>query len=243
MRTASAKGSAEMDPQREPGGSHAGDDRVTPVTIDRFRALRTEYINAPLERSSLAVDPAHQFSAWLDDAIAADVAEPNAFVLSTVGSDGAPSSRTLLLKGLEPEGLVFYTNYRSRKAQEIETEPRVSAVFLWLPIHRQVRIEGRVEKVDPETSDQYFSSRPVDSRLASAVSPQSEIVAEGQLERLLNDMKARYPDGNVPRPDHWGGYRLEPNCYEFWQGREARFHDRFRYLKSGDEWRIDRLAP
>ena len=233
-----------MDPERLSGrGSHGGDDRVTPVTIDRFSALRTEYVNAPLARDMLAPNPAQQFSAWLDDAVAANLEEPNAFVLSTVGSDGAPSARTLLLKGVQPEGLLFYTNYRSRKAREIDTEPRVSAVFLWLPLHRQVRIEGSVVKVDPETSDQYFASRPVESRFASAVSPQSEVVAEGELEKLLAELKARYPDGNILRPEHWGGYRLEPSYYEFWQGREARFHDRFRYSKSGGDWRIDRLAP
>ncbi len=244
MWTPPPERSAHVDPQRLSGRrSHTGDDRVTPVTVDRFGALRTEYVNAPLARDSLAPDPAQQFTAWLDDAVAANLEEPNAFVLSTVGEDGAPSARTLLLKGLQPEGLVFYTNYRSRKAREIGTEPRVSALFLWLPLHRQVRIEGRVTKVDPETSDQYFASRPVDSRFASAASPQSDVVDEGQLEQLLDDLKARYPDGNVPRPAHWGGYCLEPSSYEFWQGREARFHDRFRYLKSGSDWRIDRLAP
>ncbi|MGH8959114.1 MAG: pyridoxamine 5'-phosphate oxidase [Acidimicrobiia bacterium] len=213
------------------------------MTVDRFSALQTEYVHAPLERDSLAADPAQQFVTWLDEAVAARVDEPNAFVLSTVGRDGAPSSRTLLLKGLEPEGLVFYTNFRSRKAREIQSEPRVSALFLWLPLHRQVRIEGGVVEVDAETSDRYFASRPVDSRFASAVSPQSEVVADGQLENLLQEMRAQYPDGNVPRPAHWGGYRIEPNGYEFWQGREARFHDRFRYVKSGAGWRIDRLAP
>ncbi|HJQ94538.1 MAG TPA: pyridoxamine 5'-phosphate oxidase [Acidimicrobiia bacterium] len=213
------------------------------MTVDRFSRLRTEYEHAPLERSSLRADPAQQFLTWLDEAVAANVDEPNAFVLSTVSADGAPSSRTLLLKGFELEGLVFYTNYHSRKAQDIEHDSRVSALFLWLPLHRQVRIEGSVVKVDSETSDHYFASRPPDSRFASALSPQSQVVEEGQLEGLLEDLKARYPDGNVPRPAHWGGYRLTPRSYEFWQGREARFHDRFRYVKAGVEWHIDRLAP
>lgn len=242
--TAPPERPAEMLPERLSGGrGHAGDDRVAPVTIDRFGALRTEYVNAPLERDSLAADPAQQFSTWLDHAVAANLEEPNAFVLSTVGENGAPSARTLLLKGLQPDGLLFYTNYRSRKAREIDGEPRVSALFLWLPLHRQVRIEGRVTKLDAETSDRYFASRPVESRYASAASPQSDVVYEGQLERLLEELKARHPDGNVPRPAHWGGYRLEPSGYEFWQGREARFHDRFRYSKSDSGWRIDRLAP
>ena len=216
---------------------------MTFVTVDRFSLLRTEYEHAPLERSALRDDPAQQFLTWLDEALAANVDEPNAFVLSTVSADGAPSSRTLLLKGFEIEGLVFYTNYHSRKAQDIEHDSRVSALFLWLPLHRQVRIEGSVVKVDTETSDRYFASRPTESRFASAMSPQSQVVDEGQLEGLLEDLKARYPDGNVPRPAHWGGYRLTPRSYEFWQGRQARFHDRFRYVKAGDGWQIDRLAP
>jgi pyridoxamine 5'-phosphate oxidase len=216
---------------------------VTLVTVDRFSRLRTEYEHAPLERSALVADPAQQFLTWLDEAVAANVDEPNAFVLSTVSADGAPSSRTLLLKGFELDGLVFYTNYQSRKAEDIEHESRVSVVFLWLPLHRQVRIEGSVVKLDAETSDRYFASRPPEARFASAVSPQSQVVVEGQLEHLLEDLKARYPDGNVPRPAHWGGYRLTPRSYEFWQGREARFHDRFRYVKAGAGWQIDRLAP
>lgn len=244
MWASSPERAAQVDRQREAGRSHlATIGRVTLVTVDRFSQLRTEYENAPLGRSSLASDPAQQFLSWLDEAVAANLDEPNAFVLSTVSTDGAPSSRTLLLKGLEPGGLVFYTNYRSHKARDIEHDSRVSALFLWLPLHRQVRIEGRVEKVDGETSDRYFASRPLDARFASAVSPQSQVVAEGQLERLLEDLKARFPDGNVPRPAHWGGYRLTPRSYEFWQGREARFHDRFRYIKAGDGWQIDRLAP
>jgi pyridoxamine 5'-phosphate oxidase len=191
----------------------------------------------------LSPDPARQFAAWLQDAIDAGVAEPNAFVLSTVGRNGAPSSRTVLLNGFDPPGLVFFTNYLSRKADDLEFEPRASALFLWLPLHRQLRIEGTVEKIDPVASDEYFASRPPESRLASAVSPQSQVISEEQLEGLLMDMRRKYPDGEVPRPDHWGGYRLLPSYYEFWQGREARLHDRFRYVRSESGWQIDRLAP
>jgi pyridoxamine 5'-phosphate oxidase len=191
----------------------------------------------------LSDDPARQFVAWLQEAIDAGVDEPNAFVLSTVGRDGAPSSRTVLLKGFDPPGLVFFTNYQSRKADDLEFDPRASALFLWLPLHRQVRIEGAVEKIDPAASDEYFASRPPESRLASAASPQSQVVSEEQLEELLADLRSKYPDGEVPRPGHWGGYRLVPRYYEFWQGREARFHDRFRYLRLDSGWQIDRLAP
>ncbi len=210
----------------------------------RLQAIRVEYENVPLERADLADDPISQFFAWLNAAISADVPEPNAFVLSTADSTGRPSSRTLLLKGLDPTGLTFYTNYKSRKAEEIEANSRVAALFLWLPQHRQVRMEGGVTKVPAHVSDDYFASRAVDSRLASAVSPQSAVVeTRAELERLMEVLRARHPDGEVPRPDHWGGYRLEPDYYEFWQGQKARFHDRFRYRQESSAWVVDRLAP
>jgi pyridoxamine 5'-phosphate oxidase len=209
-----------------------------------FEELRVEYRSAPLEQSDLDADPIVQLSRWLDEAAAVGVEEPNAFVLATVSDDGRPGARALLLKGLSPEGLVFFTNYRSRKGAELAANPLASAVFLWLPIRRQVRVEGLVEKVASEVSDEYFASRPVDARLASAASPQSEVVASRQhLETLLEDLRRAHPNGAVPRPTYWGGYRLIPDYFEFWQGREARFHDRFRYVQSPAGWRIDRLAP
>lgn len=213
------------------------------MTSDRFMAIRTDYAGRPFDRSDLDPDPHVQFLAWLEEAIEAGVPEPTAFVLATVDTSGAPSSRTVLLKELVPGGLAFYTNYESRKATDIESEPRVSALFLWLPLHRQVRIEGIVEKADAVTSDSYFATRPRDARLASVASPQSEVVPDRvYLERLLAAVESQCP-GDVPRPDHWGGYWLRPNYYEFWQGREARFHDRFRYVESASGWLIDRLAP
>ena len=209
-----------------------------------FEELRVEYRSAPLEQSDLDPDPFVQLSRWLDAAAAAEVEEPNAFVLATTGEDGRPAARAVLLKGLSPEGLVFFTNYRSRKAAELAGNPQASAVFLWMPIRRQVRVEGFVEKVTERVSDEYFASRPLEARLASAASPQSEVVESRQyLEQLLEDLRRAYPDGDVPRPTHWGGYRLIPDSFEFWQGREARFHDRFRYVQSPGGWRIDRLAP
>ena len=209
-----------------------------------LQSIRVEYENMPLEREDLADDPLAQFSAWLEEAITASVPEPNAFVLSTADGTGRPSSRTLLLKGLDSTGLTFYTNYGSRKAEDIEVNPRGAALFLWLPQHRQVRIEGVVSLVSAPVSDEYFASRPFESQLASAVSPQSKVVqSRAELESLMGDLRARYPDGNVPRPSHWGGYRLEPDYYEFWQGQKARFHDRFRYRQESGSWVVERLAP
>jgi pyridoxamine 5'-phosphate oxidase len=209
-----------------------------------FEELRIEYRSAPLDLTDLDPDPFVQLSRWIDAAVAADVEEPNAFVLATAGDEGRPAARAVLLKGLSPEGLVFFTNYRSRKAAELAANPQASAVFLWVPIRRQVRVEGSVEKVAEHVSDEYFASRPLDARLASAASPQSEVVeSRQQLEQLLEHLRRAHPAGDVPRPRHWGGYRLTPDYFEFWQGREARFHDRFRYVQSKGGWRIDRLAP
>jgi pyridoxamine 5'-phosphate oxidase len=209
-----------------------------------FEHLRVEYRDLPLERDELDSDPVAQFSRWLSEAERVGIEEPNAFVLATADAGGQPSARTVLLKGVGAAGFDFYTNYESRKATEIEANPYFAAVFLWVPIRRQIRIEGRVSKVDASTSDAYFSSRPPDSRLASAASPQSRVVANREeLEKRLEDVRQQFPDGNVARPANWGGYRLEPETFEFWQGREARFHDRFRYRRDRAAWIIERLAP
>lgn len=209
-----------------------------------FDELRVEYLNAPLDRSDLDSDPVEQLKRWLDDAVSAGVVEPNAFVLATSGADSRPAARAVLLKDLTGAGLTFFTNYNSRKGTELAANPQAAAVFLWTQIRRQVRVEGRVEKVPSEISDAYFASRPPQARLASAASPQSAVVDSREaLEAMLAGVTKRYPDGNPPRPDHWGGYVLIPDTYEFWQGREARFHDRFRYRWAVDRWRIERLAP
>lgn len=210
----------------------------------RLDSLRVEYESQPLDRSDLDDDPHRQFQTWLENAIEAGVDEPNAFVLATSDALGRPSSRTVLLKDLDRTGLTFYTNYRSRKAFEIEAQARVAALFLWLPLHRQVRIEGVASMVAGNVSDRYFATRPFDAQLASAVSPQSEVVASREeLESALADLRARHPEGAVPRPPHWGGYLLAPDYYEFWQGQKARFHDRFRYRLEGSDWVVERLAP
>lgn len=206
--------------------------------------MRVEYRNRPLDRDELDDDPVIQFTRWMSDAEKSGIEEPNAFVVATADGYGRPSARTVLLKGAGPDGFDFYTNYQSRKAIEIERNPVVAAVFLWVPIRRQVRIEGTVSKVDPALSDAYFASRPPESRLASAASPQSRVVADREeLEAALDEIRGRYPAGDVPRPANWGGYRIKPHTYEFWQGREARFHDRFLYTRVDDRWRIERLAP
>ena len=206
--------------------------------------MRVEYRNLPLDRDQLDPDPFQQFSRWMAEAERAGIEEPNAFVLSTADAAGRPSARTVLLKGLGAGGFEFFTNYRSRKAADMDANPEVAAVFLWVPIRRQVRIEGRVSKVEQHISDAYFASRPPESRLASVASPQSQVVASrDELEARLEELRRRYPDGHVPRPPHWGGYRIDPLSFEFWQGREARFHDRFRYRRDGRLWRIERLAP
>ena len=206
--------------------------------------MRVEYRNLPFDRDQLDDDPFIQFTRWMSDAESSGIEEANAFVVATADDSGRPSARTVLLKGAEPDGFDFYTNYESRKATEIEGNPVVAAVFLWIPLRRQIRIEGTVSRMDPALSDAYFASRPPESRLASAASPQSRVVASRkELEALLEGIRNRYPDGDVPRPDNWGGYRIEPQTYEFWQGREARFHDRFRYTRVGERWQIERLAP
>jgi pyridoxamine 5'-phosphate oxidase len=206
--------------------------------------MRVEYRNLPLDRDQLDDDPIIQFTRWMSEAEESGIEEANAFVVATADRNGRPSARTVLLKGAGPDGFDFYTNYQSRKAAEIEGNPTAAAVFLWVPIRRQVRIEGTVSRVDPALSDAYFASRPPESRLASAASPQSRVVANREeLEAALEDIRSRYPDGDVPRPANWGGYRIVPHTYEFWQGREARFHDRFLYSRDGDRWQIERLAP
>ncbi len=209
----------------------------------RILQLRTEYETEGIDVADLDPDPLRQLQLWLQEAWDAGVPEAHAMVVSTVGAEGMPSSRALLLKGLD-EGLVFFTNLESRKARELGANPQAAALFLWVPLHRQVRVEGRVERVSDQVSDAYFASRPPGARLAAVVSPQSEVIPDrAWLERRLEELAQRYPDGEVPRPAYWGGYRLLPDVVEFWQGRLHRLHDRVRYRRRQGVWVRERLAP
>jgi pyridoxamine 5'-phosphate oxidase len=186
-----------------------------------------------------------QFRLWFDQAIAANLPEPNAMTLATATLDGIPNARIVLLKGLDDRGFVFYTNYTSQKGEELAANPQAALVFLWTELERQVRVVGAVEKISAQESDAYFQSRPLGSRLGAWASAQSQVVADrAQLERQLAALSETYADGNVPRPPHWGGYRVLPATIEFWQGRPSRLHDRLLYTHQADStWRIQRLSP
>jgi pyridoxamine 5'-phosphate oxidase len=208
-----------------------------------FAALRQEYMRAGLHERDLAPDPLAQFGAWFEEALGSGVALPNAMTLATATRDGRPSAREVLLKGFDVRGFVFFTNYSSRKGRELEENPRAVLHFCWKELERQVGIEGSVERVSAAESDEYFASRPLGSRLSAAISPQSEAVANREvLESKLEEASKRWRDA-PPRPPHWGGYRLAPDAFEFWQGRKDRLHDRLRYLRAGGAWKIERLAP
>jgi pyridoxamine 5'-phosphate oxidase len=197
----------------------------------------------PRRRADLDPDPLRQFAAWY--ARAADAVDaPEAVVLATATSAGAPSARMVLLKGFDQRGFVFYTNYFSRKGQEIAQNPRAAMLFHWSPLGRQVRVEGVVHRIDAAESDAYFRTRPPASRLSAAASPQSRPVASRDvLEAAVAELVSRHPDGDVPRPDEWGGLRLVASRFEFWQHGDDRLHDRFRYRREGEIWTLERLGP
>lgn len=207
--------------------------------------LRQEYSAGGLSEGDAGHDPFALFRLWLDQAIAAGLPDPNAFTLATCTPDGWPSARAVLLKGLDGRGFTFFTNYDSRKGRELAANPRVAMVFLWQAIERQVRVEGTVEVVTAAESDDYFAVRPLGSRLGAWASPQSAVIPGREiLEQQHAELMARYPDGVVPRPPHWGGYRVLPRVIEFWQGRPSRLHDRIRFTRDDAEtWVRDRLAP
>ena len=213
--------------------------------MDHISDLRADYTKAALRAADLAADPFAQFEQWFRQAEECEVQEPNAMCLASVAANGQPSTRVVLLKGFSKKGLVFYTNYESRKAIELESNSRVAVNFLWLPLQRQVNITGRVERVSKVEALQYFVSRPFASRLGAWSSPQSQVITSRQiLEAKLDQMKRKFADGEVPLPDHWGGYRIVPETFEFWQGGGGRLHDRFMYrLDDADQWASARLAP
>jgi len=206
--------------------------------------LRKEYARESLDVKDVARGPLIQFARWFQEALNAGFTEPTAMSLATVDADARPSIRIVLLKGYDERGFVFFTNYESRKGRDLALNPQAALLFHWVELERQVRIEGQVEKVSAEESDEYYRTRPVGSRLGAWASPQSEVLpSREELEECWAAYTARYGE-DPPRPPHWGGYRLSPDLLEFWQGRPSRLHDRIRYRREGmGVWRIDRLAP
>jgi len=207
--------------------------------------LRQNYTLAGLSETDASQDAIAQFAKWFQQAVDADLKEPNAMTLATLSPDGFPTARIVLLKHFDTNGFVFYTNYKSNKGQDLERNPRAALVFWWAELERQVRIEGTVEKISDRDSDDYFNSRPRDSQLGAWVSSQSEVIADRQvLEQKFSQLQQQYANKNIPRPPHWGGFRVIPANIEFWQGRPSRLHDRLRYrLLEGGDWLIERLSP
>jgi pyridoxamine 5'-phosphate oxidase len=206
--------------------------------------LRIEYSLASLDEKDVAPDPILQFEKWFAEAQAAQLLEPNAMVLATVDAGGWPSTRAILLKGIDSRGLAFFTNYESAKGIDMESCPHVAATFLWLELQRQVNIRGTVERTSREEAEEYFSSRPYRSQLSAHASRQSAVIPNrAWLETRVAEMERRYPEAAVPLPAHWGGYRIIPHAIEFWQGRQSRLHDRIRYTRADDSWRVERLSP
>lgn len=210
-----------------------------------FSDLRREYMQCGLHEDELAEDPFRQFQLWFDAAVEADLPEPNAMTLATATRDGRPSARMVLLKQVDNRGFVFFSNYESRKGNELAENPRAALIFFWVQLERQIRIEGVVERVSAEESDIYFHSRPLGSQLSAAASHQSQVISGREvLEQRVAELEAEYSDGEVPRPDYWGGFRVIPETVEFWQGRANRLHDRLRYSKDqGGHWFVERLSP
>lgn len=230
---------------RPPIAHRAGTQREILVNIAQ---LRTEYKRATLDETQVDPDPVRQFARWFDEATGAQTPEPNAMTLATVGAHGRPAARIVLLKGCDAHGFVFFTNYDSRKGHELAARPQAALLFHWVELERQVRIEGAVGQVEVAESDAYYASRPRLSRLGAWASPQSRPVADrADLEARFAAVETQYRDAgeSVPRPAHWGGYRLVPDTLEFWQGRRSRLHDRVRYRRdpATGGWMIDRLAP
>ncbi|MBX9850581.1 MAG: pyridoxamine 5'-phosphate oxidase [Cytophagaceae bacterium] len=206
--------------------------------------IRNEYKLRELDKKHVNADPLRQVEQWLNEAINAGLYEPTAMVLATVSKNGKPSSRVLLAKGITNEGLIFYTNYTSKKAREISANSFGAINFFWPELERQVRLEGSIEKISREESEKYFQSRPKGSQIGAVVSSQSEVIeSRDLLEKMKVELEKKYEEKNIPCPDNWGGYILKPDYFEFWQGRPSRLHDRIIFVKENYSWKIQRLAP
>ena len=206
--------------------------------------MRRNYSLKSLDESSVKQNPFDQFEIWFSEVLNSEILEPNAMILATTSSDLKPSARTVLLKAFDKTGFTFYTNYESKKSADIKSNPNVSLVFLWKEIERQVRINGSAIKVSEEESKKYFDTRPIESKIGAWASAQSSIIPDRKsLEEKFELYKQKFSDGNIPLPPNWGGYKVVPDYFEFWQGRQSRLHDRVCYEKDSDEWNIHRLAP
>lgn len=214
------------------------------LTKEYIQNLRQDYRAAELAEADIDKSPFNQFGKWFKDAVDAQLYEPNVMTLATADANGKPSARILLLKGFDEDGFVFFTNYDSKKGQNLAQNPQAAMVFFWPELERQVRIEGIISKVTEEVSDTYFHSRPAGSQIGAAASPQSTVIPNREvLEKRVEELKETYKEQQVPRPAHWGGYQLKAAHIEFWQGRPSRLHDRITYTLENGVWVIDRLAP
>ena len=206
--------------------------------------IRKDYMRESLSEGDVEKDPFLQFGRWWNEAINAEIDEVNAMTLATATSSGKPSARIVLLKGYDDKGFVFFTNYMSRKGQEIAQNGQATLLFFWKELERQIRIEGTIEKVPPAESDEYFYSRPEGSRIGAWSSPQSQVIKDRTvIEENVKQYTEKFANGHIPRPEHWGGYRVIPEHIEFWQGRPSRLHDRILYTLDGSSWKLERLAP
>jgi pyridoxamine 5'-phosphate oxidase len=214
------------------------------MNSDDLARVRKEYSRHALDESDVDLNPLVQFNRWFQEALNAALSEPNAMVLATATPEGKPSARVVLLKGYDERGMVFFTNYEGRKSVELHANPYAALAFYWIELERQVRIEGTVEKTTRQESEEYFRTRPLESRLSAWASKQSTVIpSRNFLEQKMTDLKSRYENQEVPLPAFWGGFRLQPQMFEFWQGRENRLHDRIRYTQRGGVWVIERLSP